>query len=263
MLKIAVNAASGRMGQQVIQQVLTKARTRLTAAICRQGHRLLGRKVAHSEVIYSDNLSAGIELSDLVIDFSLPRATLSLLEEAARQQKAVLIGTTGFDQQQRDYIQQLAKSIPVLLAPNTSVGVNSTLALLSMAAKMLGKQADIEIIESHHKHKIDAPSGTAIRMGQTMAEAMGKNFDDLKVTESRFEKRSRQKGEIGLSVIRAGEIIGEHKVMFALDNEVISIEHKAQNRHCFAEGAVAAACWLAGQSPGFYSMQDYIQSLKN
>lgn len=256
--KIAVNAASGKMGQQLIRLVTTHKKAVLNAAFCRSNHRLLGRQVGYNEVTYSSDISRGLGSSDVVIDFSLPEGTFNLLERALESKTPVIIGTTGFDDNQTERIKKIAESIPVLLAPNTSIGVNSTLALLELAAQMLGKQADIEIIEAHHKHKVDAPSGTAIRMGQAIAEAMGESFDEKKVTEGRFEKRSRNKGEIGMSVIRAGEIIGEHKVLFALDNEIISIEHKAQNRHCFAEGAVEAAVWLAQQSVGFYTMKDFL-----
>ncbi|WP_196139958.1 4-hydroxy-tetrahydrodipicolinate reductase [Aliikangiella sp. G2MR2-5] len=259
-IKIAVNAASGKMGQQVIHQVAANNQTELTAAFCRVGHRLLGRKVGFQDIVYSSDFDSGLSGSEVVIDFSLPEATFPLLDAAVKNNTPLLIGTTGFNSEQTEKIQNAAKSIPILLAPNTSIGVNSALALLTQAAKMLGKKADIEIIEAHHKHKVDAPSGTAIRMGQAIAEAMGEDFDHLKVTDSRFQKCSRNKGEIGMSVIRAGEIIGEHKVLFALDNEIISIEHKAQNRLCFAEGAVSAAAWLASQQPGFYTMQDFISS---
>lgn len=256
--KIAVNAASGKMGQQLIRLVTTHQKAVLNAAFCRPNHRLLGRQVGYNDISYSSDITSGLESSDVVIDFSLPEGTFNLLQQAEASKTPVIIGTTGFNEEQTQQIKKVAESIPVLLAPNTSIGVNSTLALLELAAKMLGKQADIEIIEAHHKHKVDAPSGTAIRMGQTIAEAMGESFDDKKVTESRFEKRSRNKGEIGMSVIRAGEIIGEHKVLFALDNEIIAIEHKAQNRHCFAEGAVESAVWLAKQDVGFYTMQDFL-----
>ncbi len=257
-VKVAVNAASGKMGQQVISQVKSNTESDLVAAICRPEHRLLSRKVGYSDLTYTSDIQAGLQVSDVIIDFSLPEVSVNLLNQAVEGKTPVLIGTTGFTSEQTALIKETAKRIPVLLAPNTSIGVNSTLALLAAAAKMLGKQADIEIIEAHHKHKVDAPSGTAIRMGECIAEAMNKNFDDIKVTDSRFETRQRKKGEIGMSVIRAGEIIGEHKVLFALDNEIISIEHKAQNRLCFAEGAVAASIWLAGQSAGFYTMQDFL-----
>ncbi|MGX5175329.1 4-hydroxy-tetrahydrodipicolinate reductase [Aliikangiella sp. IMCC44653] len=257
-IKIAVNAASGKMGQQVIQQVCSNSNAELVAAICRAKHRLIGRQVGYSDVLYSCDVQGALAASDVVIDFSTPEVSIKLVEQASILKKPALIGTTGFSDQQIEVLKAKADNIPLLLAPNTSIGVNSTLALLELAAKMLGKQADIEIIEAHHKHKVDAPSGTAIRMGETIANAMGNDFDALQVTDSRFEKRTRKPGEIGMSVIRAGEIIGEHKVMFALDNEIISIEHKAQNRHCFAEGAVLAAAWLATQPAGFYSMQDFV-----
>ncbi|TQV88652.1 4-hydroxy-tetrahydrodipicolinate reductase [Aliikangiella coralliicola] len=256
--KIAVNAASGKMGQQVISQATSHSQVELTAAFCRSDHRLLGRQVGFNNIEYTSDIEQGLNQSDVVIDFSLPEGTMELVKQTAKTKTPLIIGTTGFSDEQISELKDAAKNFPVLLAPNTSIGVNSTLALLSLAAKMLGKQADIEIIEAHHKHKIDAPSGTAIRMGQAIAEAMGENFNDLKTTDSRFEKRTRKKGEIGMSVIRAGEIIGEHKVLFALDNEIISIEHKAQNRHCFAEGAVEAAVWLAQQPAGFYTMQDFL-----
>jgi len=256
--KVAVNAASGRMGQQVLNLITTNKHTELAAAFCRADHRLLGRHVSFTDVEYSSDIEAGLKRSDVVIDFSLPAGTFQLLNAAVKCQTPMLIGTTGFNDEQIAIIQKASHTIPVLLAPNTSIGVNSTLALLAQAARMLGRIADIEIIEAHHKHKLDAPSGTALRMGQTIADAMDKDFNAAKITAQRFEKHSRKAGDIGISSIRAGEIVGEHKVIFALDNEIISIEHKAQNRLCFAEGAVSAACWLAQQAPGFYTMQHFI-----
>lgn len=258
MTKICVNAASGRMSQQVISQISTHQNAELSAALCRSDHRLLGRQVIHHDIQYSDNSELALNHSDVVIDFSLPQATLTLIELATKIKKPLLIGTTGFKNTDIDLLKLAAKKIPVLLAPNTSIGVNSTLALLKLAAKMLGKKSDIEIIEAHHKHKVDSPSGTAIKMGEVIASAMNKKISDIQVTDKRFNHQTRQKGEIGMSSIRAGEIIGEHKVLFALDNEIITIEHKAQNRFCFAEGAVEAAIWLAKQSAGFYSMQDFL-----
>ncbi len=257
-INIAVNAASGKMGQQIISQTVNHSKAKLVAAFCRPKHRLLDHQVAFTKVNYSSDMSLGLTASDVVIDFSRSEATFDLIKQALKTKTPALIGTTGFETRQLTRLKKAAQSIPILLAPNTSIGVNSTLALLQLAAKMLGKKADIEIIEAHHKHKVDAPSGTAIRMGETIADAMGEKFSKKKVTQSRFEERTRKKGEIGISSIRAGEIIGEHKAMFVLDNEEINIEHKAHNRHCFSEGAVEAAIWLAKQKPGFYSMQDFL-----
>lgn len=245
------------MGQQVIHQVNSSVDAKLVAALCRPAHRLLDRRVGHSDIVYSSDIKAGLATSGVVIDFSLPEVSMHLIEQAVQSQTPALIGTTGFTPAQLKQVKHLAKKIPLLLAPNTSIGVNSTLALLEMAAKMLGKQADIEIIEAHHQHKVDAPSGTAIKMGQTIASALDKELADIMVTADRFGQ-PRKKGEIGISAIRAGEIIGEHKVMFALANEMITIEHKAQNRRCFAEGALAAAVWLCSQPAGFYTMRDFV-----
>jgi len=257
-VKIAVNAASGRMGQQVLRQISRNPKAELSAAFCRPKHRLLGRPVANFNVIYSANRQLGLADSDVVIDFSLPDASKALIADAVATQTPALIGTTGFQEQHLEAMRQASKKIPVLLAPNTSIGVNLTLTLLAQAAKAIGAKADIEIIEAHHKHKVDAPSGTALRMGSEICKALGTELDKQAVYQRVGRAEPRQQGEIGFSVIRAGEIIGEHEVIFALDNEVISIKHKAQNRDCFAEGAVTAAIWLASQKPGLYSMQDFI-----
>ena len=162
------------------------------------------------------------------------------------------------DNQVRLNVPGAVKSINI---PMLSIHGSKDPTVSVEAVRQIGSwnsKTKIEIIEAHHKHKVDAPSGTAVKMGESIANAMGKDFNELKVTDSRFEKRVRNKGEIGMSSIRAGEIIGEHKVIFALDNETITIEHKAQNRHCFSEGAVLAAVWLASQKPGLYSMQDFL-----
>ncbi|MDH5433322.1 MAG: 4-hydroxy-tetrahydrodipicolinate reductase [Gammaproteobacteria bacterium] len=256
--KIAVNAASGRMGQHLLAEVNHHRQAELIAAVCRENHRLLGRQVNGSAIVYQSNLKEALEKSQVAIDFSLPEASVTFAKQASISKTPVLIGTTGFADKHLKTLKSLSKSIPVLVAPNTSVGINSMLNLLQQATKMLGKKADIEIIEAHHKHKLDAPSGTAIRMGETIAKELGKTFDSIAATKSRFERRERGKDEIGVSVIRAGEIIGEHKVIFALDNEIITLEHKANNRRCFAEGAVEAAIWLSKQPPGYYSMQDFV-----
>jgi len=194
----------------------------------------------------------------VVIDFSLPTVSLALLKNVIESKTPILIGTTGFSEAQFKTIEKASKKIPVLFAPNTSIGVNVTLSLIEKAAKILGEQANIEIIEAHHKHKVDAPSGTAIKMAEVICDATNTQLKDRAVYQRHNSKMPRKNNEIGFSVIRAGEIIGEHKVMFALNNEVISIEHKAQNRQCFAEGAVKAAIWLTKQKNGLYSMKDFL-----
>lgn len=263
---LCINAATGKMGQQLIECAAQCNAIEVTGAICRKAHPFLGQPVytsldqQDSELKYSNDLKRGISSSQVTIDFSLPAVSIALLEQAIELQTPLLIGTTGFNAEQLETIKQAAKQIPILLAPNTSIGVNATLSLLSEAAKMLGHDANIEIIEAHHKHKLDAPSGTAIKMGEVICEAMHQSLDTHAVFDRSQKNAPRSENEIGFSVIRAGEIVGEHKVIFALNNEIITIEHKAQNRQCFAEGAVKAAVWLTSQEKRLYSMQDFISS---
>jgi len=256
---IAVNAATGRMGQQITHQIITSNEAELSTAFCRSAHPYHNKIVRGSANIkYSNDISAGLSASRVVIDFSLPVVSLSLLDNAVESKTPVLIGTTGFSEVQLATIKKVSQQIPILLAPNTSIGVNVTLSLLAKAAAMLGQQANIEIIEAHHKHKVDSPSGTALKMAEVICDATHTDLDKRAVYSRHQSRNPRDENEIGFSVIRAGEIIGEHKVMFALNNEIISIEHKAQSRQCFAEGAVKAAVWLARQDNGLYSMQDFL-----
>ncbi len=256
---ISVNAATGKMGQQITHEIIASADAELAAAFCRSGHPYYEKIVRGStNLAYSNDISSGLSLSQVVIDFSLPTVSLALLEKAVESKTPILIGTTGFSQSQFKQIEKASQQIPILWAPNTSIGVNVTISLIAKAASLLGNQANIEIIESHHKHKIDAPSGTALKMGEAICEATHTSLRKRAVFQRHREKKPRREDDIGFSVIRAGEIIGEHKVIFALDNEIINIEHKAQNRRCFAEGAVKAAIWLAKQENGLYSMQDFI-----
>ena len=247
------------MGQQITHQIIASVESELSSAFCRSAHPYHNKIVrGSSNIQYSNNISAGLSASQVVIDFSLPVVSLSLLDSAIESKTAILIGTTGFSKTQLSSIEKASKKIPILLAPNTSIGVNVTLSLIAKAASLLDQQANIEIIEAHHKHKIDSPSGTALKMAEVICEATNTDLSKRAVYSRHQSKTARSKNEIGFSVIRAGEIIGEHKVMFALNNEIISIEHKAQNRRCFAEGAVKAAVWLARQDNGLYSMQDFL-----
>jgi 4-hydroxy-tetrahydrodipicolinate reductase len=256
---IAVNAATGKMGQQIIDEAIDHTAIDLTAAFCRSAHPFYNKTVRRSSnTSYSNDIDKGLSESQVVIDFSLPSVTVALLERAVLAKTPLLIGTTGFTEQQLTLIDSASQVIPILLAPNTSIGVNATLSLLSKAASLIGKESNIEIIESHHKNKLDAPSGTAIKMGNVIADTLGLDFSERSVYDRSETNTPRSESEIGVSVVRAGSIVGEHKVLFALENEIISIEHKAQNRKCFAEGAVKAAIWLAKQNSGLYSMKDFI-----
>jgi len=256
---IGVNAATGRMGQQIIEEATHSSKANLAAAFCRSGHPFFEKIVRGSNNIrYTNDTVAGLSKSQVIIDFSLPSVSIALLEVALVSKTPLLIGTTGFNQKQLSIINQASQSLPVLLAPNTSIGVNTMLALLSKAAKLIGQKSDIEIVEAHHKHKVDAPSGTALKMGEVICDAMDTELSEKAVYQRANMKKERSDDEIGFSVIRAGSIVGEHKVIFGLKNETISIEHKAQSRKCFAEGAVKAAIWLAKQDSGLYSMQDFL-----
>ncbi len=247
------------MGQQITHQIIASNEAELSSAFCRSAHPYHNKIVRGSANIpYSNDINAGLSTSQVVIDFSLPVVSVSLLDNTIESKTPVLIGTTGFSKSQLKTIHKASKKIPILLAPNTSIGVNVTLSLIAKAASMLDQQANIEIIEAHHKHKIDSPSGTALRMAEVICEATNTDLEKRAVYTRHQSKTARTGDEIGFSVIRAGEIIGEHKVMFALNNEIISIEHKAQSRQCFAEGAVKAAVWLAKQDNGLYSMQDFL-----
>ena len=257
--QICVNAATGRMGQQIIHHIVESSNTELSSALCRSAHPYRGKSVRGGhKVKYSSDIDAGLIVSQVAIDFSLPTVSIALLEKAVSTKTPMLIGTTGFSDEQLALIKIASGKLPILLAPNTSIGVNATLSLIKKATQLLGKVANIEIIEAHHKHKLDAPSGTAIKIGEVICDAMESSLEETAVYDRTQRDKPRSESEIGISVVRAGSIVGEHKVMFALDNEIITIEHKAQSRQCFAEGAVKAANWLARQPNGLYSMKDFL-----
>lgn len=257
--QICVNAATGRMGQQLIYSINESSSAALSSALCRSAHPFHKKTVRQSDNIkYSNDTRSGLLISQVLIDFSLPTVSLAVLDEAVATKTPILIGTTGFSQDQLTRIKEASKKVPILVAPNTSIGVNAALSLIAEATRLLGNQADIEIIESHHKHKVDAPSGTAIKIGEVISEQLGSKFSENAIYDRTQQPKQRESSDIGISVVRAGSIVGEHKVMFALDNEIITIEHKAQSRQCFADGAVKAACWLVKQQNGFYSMKDFL-----
>jgi len=263
-IKIAVNAATGRMGQQIINEATSSQSVELVAAFCRAGHAFFGKVVLgknlENEIKYTNNIQFELLSSQVVIDFSLPSVSLSLLETAVKSNTPLLIGTTGFNQQQKEVIKKASEEIPIMLESNTSIGANMVMKLLSVASKAIGQEAHIEIIEYHHKNKVDAPSGTAIKLGDIICEATNSSLEDRSVYDRRENKQVRTQDEIGVSVVRAGDIVGKHQILFALDNENITIEHEALSRECFAVGAVKAAQWLTHQKNGLYSMQDYLKS---
>lgn len=261
MIRIAVPGAAGRMGRNLIDACQRAEGLALGVATERPGHALLGSDagtvagVGELGVPIADDLEAAAAHFDVLIDFTAPAASLVHLDICRRHGKRIVIGTTGFTPEQKQLISDAAGEIGVVMAPNMSVGVNLCLKLLDMAARVLGDEADIEIIEAHHRHKVDAPSGTALRMGEVVATALGRDLGDCAVYGREGITGARERKTIGFETIRAGDIVGEHTVMFAAEGERVEITHKASSRMTFASGAVRAAGWVAGKPAGLYDMQ--------
>ena len=264
MINIGVIGAGGRMGRMLIEAVQDNPQTSLSAAIEREGSSLIGADAGEVAAIERlnikivDDLVSVIDDIDVLIDFSLPDATEQNMQTCAEHKVAMVIGTTGFNEQQEQVLSEASKHIPIVYAGNYSTGVNLSLKLLGMAAKAFGNEADVEVIEAHHKHKIDAPSGTAYMMAQAVAEARGQNLKEVAVYGREGQTGAREAGSIGIHAIRGGEIIGDHTVMFIADGEVVEITHRARARMTFAAGAVRATTWVIQQKAGQYNMQDVL-----
>lgn len=263
-IKVGVIGAGGRMGRMLIEAVNDNPKTTLNAAIERQGSSLVGADagevaaIGRLNVQIVDDLQAVVDDIDVLIDFSLPDATEKNMQVCADHNVAMVIGTTGFNEQQVQVLAKASEKIAIVYAGNYSTGVNLSLKLLEMAAKAFGNDADVEVIEAHHKHKIDAPSGTAYMMAEAVAAARGQNLKDVAVYGREGQTGEREAGTIGIHAIRGGEIIGDHTVMFIADGEVVEITHRARARMTFAAGAVRAATWVIEQAVGQYDMQDVL-----
>ena len=263
MINIAVTGAAGRMGRSLINACQQSESCQLSAAIEHDGNPLVGGDagdivgIGTLGVTLVDKLSEVADQFDVLIDFSSPEATLENLAFCIANNKSIVIGTTGFSDEQKQHISDAAKRISVMFAPNMSVGVNLCFKLLDIAARVLGDDVDIEIIEAHHRHKVDAPSGTALRMGEVVADALGRNLEECAVYGEGISGE-RDRKTIGFETIRAGDIVGDHTVMFAAEGERVEITHKASSRMTFANGAVRAAIWLQDQEAGLYDMQDVL-----
>jgi 4-hydroxy-tetrahydrodipicolinate reductase len=262
MMKLAINGASGRMGQALIVACSLNDGTAVTAAIGRPGSPVIGTDAGTVAGMEKLNVPIVDSLEntefDLLVDFTRPDITQNNLKFCVANKKSMVIGTTGFDAMGIETIQKAAKKIPVVFAPNMSVGVNVCMRLLDIAARALGESSDIEIIEAHHRHKLDAPSGTALHMGEVVAEALGRNLKDCAIYGREGITGERDKKTIGFSTIRAGDIVGDHTVMFAAEGERVEITHKASSRMTFASGAIRAALWLQDKPAGLYDMQDVL-----
>ena len=262
--RIAVNGAAGRMGRCLIQAVEQSEGLELSAAIDRVDSSLIGADagelagVGRLNVAISSNVAAATATSDVIIDFTLPEVTLALLPHCEANNCQLVIGTTGFSDEQKTLIEQTAAKVAVVLAPNMSVGVNLSLKLLDIAARVLGDDVDIEIVEAHHRHKVDAPSGTALRMGEVVADALGRDLKSCAVYGREGRTGERDRNTIGFATVRAGDIVGDHTVMFAAEGERVEITHKASSRMTFALGAMRAANWLSQRENGLHDMQDVL-----
>jgi len=264
MTRIAVVGAGGRMGRSLIQAVSETEGLSLGAATERTGSPLLGRdagELAGVEtlgVALVEDLQSVLDRFDVLIDFTAPAATLSHLALCRRSGKRMVIGTTGFSETEKQQLAEDAGEIAIVFAPNMSIGVNLCFKLLETAARVLGDAADVEIIEAHHRHKVDAPSGTALRMGEVIAETLGRDLKQCAVYGREGKTGPRDGATIGFETIRAGDVVGEHSVWFAMEGERVEIAHKASSRMNFARGAVRAAGWIANREKGLYDMQDVL-----
>jgi 4-hydroxy-tetrahydrodipicolinate reductase len=264
MMRIAVVGASGRMGLCLIKAAALAKNAELAVAVSRPESLAIGRdagELAGISVVgvkVGDDLAAVVDHFDVLIDFTRPDASMAFIEICREAGKKLVIGTTGYSDAQKALISEAAKDVAIVMAPNMSVGVNLSLKLLEMTAKVMGDYTDIEVIEAHHRHKVDAPSGTALRMGEVIADTLGRDLKDCAIYGREGNTGERDRKTIGFSTIRAGDIVGEHTVMFADDGERVEITHKATSRMTFANGAVRAAVWLADKDNGMYDMQDVL-----
>ena len=263
-IRIAIVGAPGRMGRNLIQAAQQAEGVALGAALARSGSSLLGvdagelAGIGKTGVIVTDDLLQVVNDFDVLIDFTRPEGTLEYLAFCRAHQKAMVIGTTGFDEAGKEAIRAAAEEIGIVFAANFSVGVNLVLNLLQQAAKVMGDYADIEIVEAHHRHKVDAPSGTALAMGEAIADAMDWNLDEHAVYAREGHTGERKAQTIGFATVRAGDIVGEHTAMFADIGERVEITHKASSRMTFANGAVKAASWLKDKKSGLYDMRNVL-----
>lgn len=256
MIRVAVNGAAGRMGRALIEAIGESEELALTAAFEHPDSTAVGTEA--DGVRIDPDVAAGVDDFDVLIDFTEPHATLGALEPCEAHGKGLVIGTTGFDAAGLDRIRAAAANVPILMAPNMSVGVNVTFRLVEMAARALGDDVDVEVYEAHHRHKIDAPSGTAVRIGEILADTLGRDLSTDAVYGRVGITGARDTRTIGFHSARGGDIVGEHTVVFAGAGERIEITHRAQSRMNFAMGALRAVRFVAGRESGLYGMADVL-----
>lgn len=264
MIRIAVAGAAGRMGSRITALSKEYPELKLAGAFEKRGHSAIGKDIGTIAGIgeagtkLSDSLESIIDNADVIIDFTTPSSTKENLKIASQKGKAIVIGTTGLSKDDMKEIEPFTKKVPCVMASNMSTGVNLLLKVLQDVARVLGDEYDIEIIEAHHRLKKDAPSGTALKMAQVIATAVNRNLDEVAVYARKGIIGERTKKEIGIQTVRAGDIVGEHTVLFGGLGERIEITHKASSRDTFARGALRAALWISGKKAGLYDMQDVL-----
>lgn len=264
MTKVIVMGATGRMGSRITALSKDYRDLKLIGVVEKKGHEAIGKDIGtivgigEIGIRLTDKLEDIIDSCDVVIDFTSISATIEHLKIASERKKSMVIGTTGFSKEEIGLIKEIGKDIAIVLSPNMSVGVNLLLKVLQDIARVLGDDYDIEIIEAHHRLKKDAPSGTAMKMAQVIAESVNRDLDEVAVYARKGLIGERTMKEIGIQTIRAGDIVGEHTVLFGGLGERIEITHKASSRDTFARGALKAALWVSGRKPGLYDMQDVL-----
>lgn len=262
-MKIAIAGASGRMGRMLVETVVASDQVTLAGALDVEQSSFIGTDAAAflgkpAEILIESDLGRALSNAECLIDFTRPEGTLKHLDYCVRHGIKMVIGTTGFDEEAKVAIASAAKKIAIVFAPNMSVGVNVTMKLLELAARNFSEGYDIEIVEAHHRHKVDAPSGTALKMGEVIAGALGRRLDEVAVYAREGVTGERDPSSIGFATIRGGDIVGDHTVLFAGMGERIEITHKSSSRVAYARGSVRAACFLADKQTGLYDMQDVL-----
>lgn len=263
MLKLVISGASGRMGKILIETALNTSGIALHGVLASPNSPLLGSDAGaflgqHTGVIISSNAETCLQGADCLIDFTRPEASLDYLEVCIKHNVNMVIGTTGFNETDKQAIQAASQHIGVVLAPNMGVGVNATFKILELAAQILNQGYDVEIVEAHHRLKVDAPSGTALKMGEVVAKALKRDLNECAIYGREGVTGIRDEKTIGFSTIRGGDVVGEHTVLFLGDGERIEITHKSSSRQSYATGSMRAALFLAQQKPGAYDMQQVL-----
>jgi len=258
MINVTIVGVGGKMGRSIYSTLIRDSEINIVGATELAGHDLIGKDLAQSGVIVSESLQSAAESADVIVDFTSPESTLSNAEYASLKNKSIVIGTTGFTGDQKSVLNSYLESVASVVSPNMSIGVNLLFELSKNVSKILGSEFDVEIIEVHHRNKVDSPSGTALGLAESVAEGLRVNLNETAVYERHGNIGKRKKDEIGIQAIRGGDVVGDHTVMFLGEGERIELTHKALSRDNFSKGVLRAVKWIHGKKPGVYSMKDVL-----